>query len=157
MERPKIERQRGAQKYLKVMHSIAGREPLLFVNIEAIAVGASDASQSLCPHQCGDPKTSRPNAESPNVLRIDQRFIILYETYLLVRNLSRLCGRILPNFPMNILYSRVALYNQQPSFARQSICHQVCWTYCQIWSKQKESVDPYADQGPCRLALESIS
>ena len=157
MERPKIERQRGAQKYLKVMHSIAGRKPLLFVNIEAVAVGASDASQSLCPHQCGDPKTSRPTAESPNVLRMDQRFIILYETCLLVRKSSRLCGRILPNFPMNILYSRVALYNQQPSFAQQSICHQVCWRYCQIWSKQKESVDPYADQGPCRLALESIS
>jgi hypothetical protein len=42
-------------KPLKVLRISTNRESFLFVNSALVSIGASDASQSLCPRQCGDP------------------------------------------------------------------------------------------------------
>ncbi|CEI65028.1 unnamed protein product [Fusarium venenatum] len=59
-------------KSLKVLRISTGRGSFLFVNSAPVSVGASDASQSLCPHQCGDPQTITAHQDITKTLVMDE-------------------------------------------------------------------------------------
>lgn len=77
-ERPSTEGPSRTRKSFEVLRISTGRGSFLFVNSAPVSIGASDTSQSLCPHQCGDPQILTAHQDITQALVMDQQRLILH-------------------------------------------------------------------------------